>query len=316
MPPAPTTGVHYDAIYLKHDTGLGHPECASRYQAVIDALDSADFPMLQLEGKTAELDDILLCHESWYHDIVRMDVDQLADVLRTGDTAICPDSYDVVMKATGAVLTAVDAILEGKVKNAFCAIRPPGHHASAGRGMGFCIFNHVAIAAKHLQERHGLNRIAILDWDVHHGNGTQDIFYQDGTVFYASSHEENIFPYTGDADEIGVGDGLGTTLNLPVPAGAGGESILPAWEEKIGSALRQFKPQAIIISAGFDARENDPIGMLNLTDNDFSTLTKMVKSWADELCEGRVLSVLEGGYQPEGLAKAVLAHVRALSGQS
>ena len=311
--PTITTGVHYDATYLKHDTGPGHVEGTPRYQAVMDALNTANFSTLRLEGRTAELDDILLCHESWYHDIVRMDVENFAEVLRTGDTSIGPDSYDVVMKATGAVLAAADAIIEGKVSNAFCAIRPPGHHASAGRGMGFCIFNHVAIAARYLQERHGLKRIAILDWDVHHGNGTQDIFYEDSSVFYASSHEANIFPHTGSADETGKNKGLGTTLNLPVPAGADGKTVLPLWEENIGSALRQFKPNMIVISAGFDARVDDPLGMLNLTDEDFSALTRMVKKWADEFCEGRVLSVLEGGYQPTGLSKAVLAHVKALA---
>jgi len=312
MPSSPITGLHYDAVYLKHDTGPGHPENATRYQAVMDALDAADFPTLRLEGKTAELADILLCHESWYHDVVRMDIDHFAEVLRTGDTALCPDSYDVVMKATGAVLAAADAIMKGQVNNAFCATRPPGHHASAGRGMGFCIFNHVAIAARHLQQRHGLNRIAILDWDVHHGNGTQDIFYEDGSVFYASSHEDNIFPHTGTADETGEGDGAGTTLNLPVPEGTDGKILLPLWEEKIGAALREFKPDMILISAGFDARVDDPIGMLNLTDDDFIALTNMTMGWADELCQGRLLSVLEGGYQPEGLTKAVVAHVRAL----
>ncbi|MBK1829244.1 histone deacetylase [Verrucomicrobiaceae bacterium R5-34] len=312
MPPTHTTGVHYDAIYLKHDTGPGHVECPERYQAIMDALDSAQLPFQRLEGRTAELADILRCHESWYHDIVKMDVEEFAEVLRTGDTAICPDSYTVVMAATGAVLAAADAIMTGQVNHAFCAVRPPGHHASPGRGIGFCIFNHIAIAARYLQQEHGLKRIAILDWDVHHGNGTQDIFYQDDSVFFASTHEENIFPYSGDIEETGEGKGIGTTLNLPVPEGAGGEIILPLWEENIGRAVRRFKPDMILVSAGFDAREHDPIGMLNLSDDDFATLTTMVTDWADELCEGRVLSVLEGGYDPQGLASAVLAHVRAL----
>lgn len=306
------TGVHYDACYLKHDTGKWHPESQQRYQAVMDALDGCGLPFQRLAGRSAKVEDILRCHESWYHDIVKLDVDQFAEVLRTGDTAICADSYDVVMLATGAVLAAADAIVDGRVKNAFCAVRPPGHHASASRGMGFCIFNHVAIAARYLQRQHGLKRIAILDWDVHHGNGTQDIFYEDGSVFFASSHESDLYPYTGAKAEIGEKKGKGTTLNLPVPSGSGGELMLPMWENEIGAALRGFKPDFIIVSAGFDAREDDPIGMLKLTDNDFATLTRMVAGWAEECCDGRLLTVLEGGYQPSGLASAVLAHVGAL----
>ncbi len=316
--PTELTGLIYDASFLKHDTGPMHPESAERYAAVMKALEQSlgkkSNPFHRLPFQQAKIADILLCHESWYHDIARMDVDQFADVLRTGDTAICPESYEVAMDAVGASLAGVDAVCAGLVKNAFCAIRPPGHHASAERGMGFCMFNNVAIAARHLQQRRGMKRIAILDWDVHHGNGTQDIFYSDDSVFYISSHEDNIYPHTGATDETGKGAGEGTTLNIPVPEGSGGELILPQWQNTIGPALKEFHPDFILISAGFDARVGDPIGMLNLTDDDFSKLTTLVCEWAEELCDGRIVSVLEGGYDPSGLSSAVMAHVREMSG--
>lgn len=311
--PPTKTGIYYDEGFLRHDTGPMHPESSERYAAVMEALKKSRLPFQRMTGKTARIGDVLLCHEAWYHDVVRMDADEFAEVLRTGDTAICHDSYDVALEAVGVSIAAVDAVCKGEVKNAFCAVRPPGHHASQEKGMGFCIFNNVAIAARHLQKRRGYERIAILDWDVHHGNGTQDIFYDDGHVFFASSHEDNLYPHTGAVEETGEGLGKGATLNLPVPEGSGGGVILPLWRETIGEALREFKPEFILLSAGFDARVDDPVGMLNLTDDDFAELTRMVCGWADELCGGRVVSVLEGGYNPEGLASAVMAHVKELS---
>lgn len=311
-----STGVLYDASFLRHDTGAMHPEGTLRYEVLSAALDAAlagGLPLERLGFGKAGIAEVLLCHEAWYHDVAKMDADGFAEVLRTGDTAICHDSYDVALEAVGAAIAAADAVHGGRVRNAFAAVRPPGHHASPGRGMGFCIFNNVAIAARHLQQKHGLKRIAILDWDVHHGNGTQDIFYRDGSVFFASSHEENLFPHTGAADERGEDGGEGTTLNIPVPEGAGGDVVVPLWRDVIGPALEEFSPEFILVSTGYDARAGDPLGMLNLTDGDFAELARMVCGWAGKHCAGRAVFVLEGGYDPDGLASAVRATLEAMA---
>ncbi|MBK1790291.1 histone deacetylase family protein [Persicirhabdus sediminis] len=308
-----STGVHADTLYLDHYTGAGHPESEERYRAILAALADLQGETSEIPLRRATVAEVLLCHDAYYHDFVRMDVDNLADVLRTGDTAICPDSYDVAMHAVGSTLEAVDRVQSGELKNAFCAVRPPGHHASSGRGMGFCIFNNVAIAAQYLLDHYGLERVAILDWDVHHGNGTQDIFYESKKVFFASSHEKGIFPHTGYENESGDGDGVGYTLNQQLPAGSDGRAMIDFWQREIGSKLEWFKPQFILLSAGFDARVGDPIGDLKLTDDDFAELTKVVRGWARRYCDGKLVSVLEGGYDPAGTASAVRAHVRALS---
>lgn len=307
-----TAGVHYDALYERHDTGPGHPESAERYRVLRSALEELPDGFPRLRGRRATTAEILLAHEHYYHDLVYRDVESFAHVLRTGDTAICEESYDVALEASGAVLHAVDAVMEGRVSSVFCAVRPPGHHATATRGMGFCIFNHVAIAARHLQQRHGLERVAIIDWDVHHGNGTEAIFIEDPTVLYISLHEEGIYPFTGAAVERGQGAGTGTTLNIPLPARSGGETALAEWDARVGPAIDAFRPQFLLVSAGFDAREGDPIGGLCWSDETFARMTRRCVTMAEQWCGGKIVSVLEGGYHPAGLASAALAHVRAL----
>lgn len=310
---ATAIGVHYDAGYERHDTGPGHPESAGRYRVLREALETLPPEIVRLVGRTATVGEVLLAHETHYPDLVYRDVEDFADVLRTGDTAISIDSYEVALEATGAVLEVVDAVMRGTVKRAFCAVRPPGHHATANRGMGFCIFNHVAIAANYLRTKYGLERIAIVDWDVHHGNGTEAIFAGDPHVFYLSLHESGSYPgITGDAEDRGVGEGAGTTLNLPLPSGSGGEVALAAWDEVGGPALDAFRPEFVLVSAGFDARKGDPLGGLNWEDETFAELTRRVVTLAEKHAAGRVVSVLEGGYDPAGLASAALAHVEAL----
>ncbi len=305
-------GIHYDACYERHDTGPSHPESANRYRVLRSALQELPESFRLIGGRRATTAEILLAHEHFYHDLVYRDVEGFAQQLRTGDTAICEESYDVALEACGAVLSAVDAVMRGDVSSVFCAVRPPGHHATATRGMGFCIFNHVAVAARYLQKKHGLERVAIIDWDVHHGNGTEEIFIEDPSVLYISLHQENIYPYTGMADQRGRGKAEGTNLNIPLPARSDGTVALAAWDAQITAAIDAFKPEFLLVSAGFDAREGDPIGGLLWSDGTFAEMTRRCVAMAGKHGGGRIVSLLEGGYQPAGLASAALAHVRAL----
>ncbi|HEX5789730.1 MAG TPA: histone deacetylase, partial [Luteolibacter sp.] len=304
-------GIHSDAIYERHDTGALHPESPHRYRVLRQAMEALPPAFVRLGRRTAEVSEILLAHEAYYHDVVYRDVESFAHKLRTGDTAICEESYDIAREATGAVLCAVDAVMKGEVASAFCAVRPPGHHATATRGMGFCIFNHVAIAARYLQKKHGLRKIAIIDWDVHHGNGTEDIFIEDPSVYYVSLHEAGIYPGTGHPEQRGRGAGEGFNLNLPLPSASNGDAALKVWDEKLTPALDAFAPDFLLISAGYDAREGDPIGGLLWSDDTFAAMTRRCVKLARKHCQGRIVSLLEGGYNPPGLASAALSHVKA-----
>ena len=305
-------GIHYNSCYERHDTGPGHPESVHRYQVLETALATLPPEFVRLPGRRALVSEILLAHDHDYHDVVYRDTETFSDRLRTGDTAICEESYDVACEASGAVLEAADAVMRGEISSAFCAVRPPGHHATATRGMGFCIFNHVAIVARYLQARHGLTKIAIIDWDVHHGNGTEAIFIKDPTVLYVSLHQENIYPYTGDALERGQGAGRGFNLNIPLAADSDGSLALREWSSQLEPSVAAFQPEFLLISAGFDARLDDPIGGLRWTDETFAEMTRRCVALADRWCGGRMISSLEGGYNPAGLASAALAHVRVL----
>jgi acetoin utilization deacetylase AcuC-like enzyme len=208
---------------------------------------------------------------------------------------------------------AVDQVMAQEARNAFCVVRPPGHHATPKRGMGFCVFNNIAIAARYAQKRYDVGRVLIVDWDVHHGNGTQDAFYNDDSVFFFSTHQHPWYPGTGRRDETGAGRGLGTNLNRPFAYGAGRREILGAFESELVEAARRFKPELLLVSAGFDSRHNDPLGGFLLTDQDFGDLTDVMLTLADELAEGRLISLLEGGYNLEGLARAATAHCERLA---
>ncbi len=228
------------------------------------------------------------------------------------DTLMSPESYRVARLAVEGTLAAADGIMAGRFANAFCAVRPPGHHAEANRAMGFCLFNNVAVAARYLQQRYGLSRVFIIDWDVHHGNGTQHIFDEDPTVFYFSIHQFPFYPGTGRADEHGRGAGEGYTLNCPLPPGQGDEEYISVFEKSLRPAVEAFRPDFILVSAGFDAHRDDPLANMRVTEEGFGEMTRMVNEWARVYCRGRVLSCLEGGYNLAALARSVERHMTDL----
>jgi acetoin utilization deacetylase AcuC-like enzyme len=314
------TGLLYDEMCLRHLSGnSGHPERPERLTAIRGGLQRGGLieDMYRIAPRRATDDELALVHDRAYIGLVRR---ELTDVrgykeLSTGDTLVSADSLDAALAAAGGVLNAVDAVMTGQVRNAFCAVRPPGHHAGPARGMGFCIFNNVAIAARYVQKTYGVRRVLIVDQDYHHGNGTQDSFFEDGSVFNFSTHHYGAYPGTGAASETGRGRGAGRILNVPLLPGAGDAAFLRAFETRLVPAARAFKPEFILISAGFDAMRNDTLGVFDVTPQGFAAIARVVVNLADELCQGRVVSVLEGGYRLDGLADSVAAHVRALQGR-
>lgn len=308
------TGLIADPGVKLHDGGPTHPEQPARYAAVTNGLQASGLSaqMHPLASRTATTDELALVHTPEYIDLVQSEVSAGAAQLSTGDTPVNSHSESAARLAAGCALAAVDAVFARQVQNAFCVVRPPGHHASADRGMGFCLFNSVAVAARYAQKKHGAERVLIIDWDVHHGNGTQDIFYRDGSVLFFSTHQHPWYPGTGSAAEQGEGAGEGKTINCPLPAGSGSAKIFAAFQEQLLPAAEAFHPDLILISAGFDSRVGDPLGQFLLTDADFRTLTDTTMELAAKHCAGRIVSVLEGGYSLEGLAQAAESHVRGL----
>jgi acetoin utilization deacetylase AcuC-like enzyme len=309
------TRVFYDPATRRHEPSGDHPENPQRLDAVMEAART-----LERQGRLgvatprpASEDEILRVHSPEYLKLVRSEIAAGRRALSTGDTEISPGSLDAALAAAGTVVSAVDAVMGGRARNAFCALRPPGHHASQARGMGFCVFNNIAIGARHAARRHGVERILIADWDVHHGNGTQAVFWNDGSVLFFDTHQHPWYPGTGSPDETGEGKGRGLIVNRPFPAGSGRNEILGAFRTGLVPAAERFRPELVMISAGFDSRSGDPLGQFTLTDADFADLTTIVLEIARQHARGRVVSVLEGGYARDGLARAVGAHLERLS---
>jgi len=308
------TGLVADPAVKRHDLGPSHPEQPARFTALLNRLEETKLlaQLHRIESRSATDDELALAHTRHYIELVDRETTGHRSQLSTGDTDLCEHSAAAARIAAGSVLQAVDAVLAGELANAFCVVRPPGHHATADRGMGFCLFNNVAIAARYAQERHNVQRVLIADWDVHHGNGTQDIFYRDGSVLFFSTHQSPWYPGTGSASERGEGTGAGKTINCPFPAGSGREEIVEAFETVLLPAAEAFQPELILLSAGFDSRVGDPLGQFTLTDADFADLTRMMTGLAARCCGNKLVSVLEGGYHLEGLALAAESHIRAL----
>ncbi|HEY2445800.1 MAG TPA: histone deacetylase family protein [Rhizomicrobium sp.] len=289
----------------------GHPERVERLQAVSRALDAGTFPnLVRIEAPKAAREALLRVHEPALVDaILSIEVEPGRFARIDADTAMSEGSAEAALRAAGSVVAAVDAVMAGRIANAFCAVRPPGHHAERGRSMGFCLFNNIAVGALHARAVHGIERIAVVDFDVHHGNGTQDVFFDDANLFYASTHQFPLYPGTGRVEERGIANNI---VNVPLPAGLGGESFRQMFETRILPALAAFSPQFVFISAGFDAHDADPLAGLRLHESDFGWATERLCEVAAHACGGRVVSALEGGYDLDALARSAAAHVRAL----
>ncbi|MSO54592.1 MAG: histone deacetylase family protein [Rhodospirillales bacterium] len=305
-----TTSLYTHPDCIAHDPGPHHPERPDRLRAVLAALEGPDFATLvRHDAPKAEVAQIALNHEAWYVEAVLANLPERGVVHLDADTAISPRSGDAALRAAGAVCAAIDEVMAGTVANSFCAVRPPGHHAEAGRAMGFCVFNSVAVGAKHARTAHGLKRVAVLDFDVHHGNGTQNSFWDDAALFYGSSHQSPFYPGSGAEDERGTRDNI---ANVELSAGAGSKEFRAGWTNRILPALDRFQPDLVIISAGFDAHDDDPLASLCLHEDDYTWITGEILKIAKSRAGGRLVSSLEGGYDLGALAASAAAHVRVL----
>jgi acetoin utilization deacetylase AcuC-like enzyme len=304
-----TTYLYSHPICTDHNPGQGHPERPDRLRAVIAALADESFALLHREpAPKADLAAIERVHAADYVATLLASVPQQGQVHLDPDTVLSPASGEAALRAAGAAVAAVDAVVSGAARNAFCAVRPPGHHATPDRAMGFCLFNNVAIAARHAQAAHGLEKVAIIDFDVHHGNGTQDVVERDASLFYGSSHQWPAYPGTGAESETGVGN----VVNVALEPGSGSADFRRAYTQHILPAMDAFAPDLLIISAGFDAHARDPLAQLRLTEDDYAWVTAELMAVAHRRCADRVVSSLEGGYDLQALAASVAAHVMGL----
>jgi len=308
------TGFIQDARFLDHDTGDGHPECSARLSVALKYLESKEWykTLTQIKASSTELDQILSVHDSDY-------VKRAEETCRSGnsyldsmDVSVCTESFDIALLAAGSSIQLADKVINKTVDNAFALVRPPGHHAEMSMAMGFCLFNNIAVLARYLQDTHGLDKIAIIDWDVHHGNGTQHLFEEDPSVLYISTHQYPFYPGTGNYSETGIGKGAGTTLNCPMQLGANDVEYEIAFMQQILPKLDEFKPEFILISAGFDAHHADPLANINLSTDSFNWMTERLMEKANHHCENRIISLLEGGYNLQALPLCIGKHLETL----
>ncbi len=308
-----STGIVYSEKFLEHRPPDFHPERPERLTAIVDHLRAVGLwdRLEPLRFGPATMEQVCAVHDARHVEAVRRACEAGAGYLDP-DTYVVPDSYEAALLAAGGVIAAVEAVLDGTVDNAFCLVRPPGHHAERNRAMGFCVFNNVAIAARNAQRAHGVERILIVDFDVHHGNGTQQAFWEDDRVFYVSLHQYPYYPGTGRRDEVGAGAGAGFTRNFPFPPGAPEEAWLDVFERDLPAIAEGFRPDLLLVSAGFDAHRDDPLAQQNLTTAGYASIGRALASMAARHCEGRLVATLEGGYHPRALAEGVEAVIRAM----
>lgn len=310
------TGLSYDSAFLRHDTGRGHPEQAARLIRIWDHLRTQPWfaRLIQVPAREVEMGHVHAVHSRDYIHRARQSCASGAPFLDSMDVSICRESFEIAMLAAGTPIALADRIVAGDLENGFALVRPPGHHAEHDMALGFCLFNNVAILARYLQKQHGVDKVLILDWDVHHGNGTQHRFEEDPSVLYVSAHQYPFYPGTGAAYEEGSGQGRGATLNCPMPAGSTDADYEKAFMDKILPKIDQFRPEFLIISAGFDAHQGDPLAQINLSTGFFGWMTDRMMEVADKHAAGRIVSVLEGGYNLQKLPLCVAEHVASLSG--
>ena len=308
-------GLIYDPLYLWHDTGA-HPESALRLTAIMHVLTEGGLTshLIPLLARDATFDEVAMVHEPEYIRSIR-EMAAKGGAWADPDTFISPRSYDAALRAAGGCIAATDAVIDDEMEGAFCLVRPPGHHATYRQAMGFCIFDNVAIAARYANRRRGLQRVAIVDFDIHHGNGTQDAFYEDGAVLYFSTHQAPYYPGTGRVEEIGEGPGRGLNVNVPLPAGCGDEEFCRVFQEVLGPLLERFQPQMIFVSAGYDGHFSDPLASMTLSVSGYAEMVSFLKQQAKQLCGGKLVMVLEGGYHLMAQAWSVRASIEVLLGE-
>ena len=309
-------GLVYDPIYLKHDTGE-HVENAGRLKAITSCLEETGLrqQLTLVKPRKASVEELSLVHQKQHISRIQ-DLAKKGGGWIDGDTVMSPDSYEVALYAAGGAIRATEVVMEGEVASAFALVRPPGHHATPRRAMGFCLFNNIAIATEQALAKYKLERITIIDFDVHHGNGTQEVFYHRPEVMYISTHEYPFYPGTGGVEDNGSDAGRGATLNIPLPAGCGDGEYLEVFEQIIAPAVKRFKPELIMVSAGYDAHWVDSIAMMRVSVTGFAQMVEIIKGLADELCDGRLVFVLEGGYHLSALAASVKATFDVLLGNT